>query len=115
MIRQRFQVFHIGNLHHLIFPFRRLVVLDLDLVFEVDIADQYREFESMERDDRLVAITYDQAQHYWVQFQRFRKKHHGTRYTKVSRLGTSAKTSSLYGIRFVCSVYRPRASTEASF
>ena len=42
-----------GNLHHLMFPFRRLVVLDLDLVFEVNIDDLYREFESMER-DRLV-------------------------------------------------------------
>ncbi len=75
MIWLRFQVFHIGNLHHLIFPFRRLVVLDLDLSFEVDIDDLYREFESVERDDRLMAITYDQSPFYTYKLALFHKKH----------------------------------------
>ena len=63
-----------GNLHHLMFPFRRLVVLDLDLVFEVNIDDLYREFESIERDDRLMAMTYDQSPFYTYELAMFHKK-----------------------------------------
>ena len=40
-----------------IFPFRRLVVIDLDLDFEIDIDDLYQEFESMECDGLVDFIS----------------------------------------------------------
>ena len=55
-------------------PFRRLLVLDLDLVFEVDVDDMYREFESMERDDQLVTITSDRSPFDTYEFALFHKK-----------------------------------------
>ena len=64
-------------MYHLIFPFRRLIALDLDLKFVTDVADLADEFERMSN-DHLVGIANDLAPHYWYDFRHFRRRYPGT-------------------------------------
>ena len=67
------EVFHLGAIYHRIFPFPRLIVLDLDLEFQnVDIADLESQFDRMDPQS-LMSIAYDQSPHYWYFFREFRQ------------------------------------------
>lgn len=76
------QVFHIGLVYHLIFPFRYLIALDLDLKFVVDVAELADQFELMSRDN-VIAVANDLAPHYWYDFRHYRRRHPGTSVGKV--------------------------------
>lgn len=71
------EVFHIGMVYHRIFPFDRIIVLDIDLKFTVDIALLEMQFYKMNKSN-LIAIGYDLAPHYWYDFREFRLKNPGT-------------------------------------
>ena len=72
------EVFHIGLVYHLIFPFRRIIALDMDLKFRVDVAELWQQFEFME-DDNIIAVANDLAPHYWWDFRHFRRSHPDTK------------------------------------
>ena len=67
-------VFDIGIVYHLIFPFRRLIALDLDLKFTVDVAELADQFELMAPENILAAAN-DLAPHYWYDFRHYRRRH----------------------------------------
>ena len=71
------EVFHIGLVYHLIFPFRRLIALDMDLKFVVDVADLAQQFDLMDSQN-VIAIGNDLAPHYWYDFRHFKLKNPAT-------------------------------------
>ncbi len=64
-------------MYHLIFPFRRLIALDLDLKFVVDVADLADQFERMSAEN-IIGVANDLAPHYWYDFRHFRRRNPGT-------------------------------------
>ena len=71
------QVFHIGHVYHRIFPFRRLIALDVDLKFVVDVARLEQEFDQM-ASENIIGIANDLAPHYWYDFRLYRQRNPGT-------------------------------------
>lgn len=71
------EVFHVGSVYHLVFPFERVIALDVDLKFTVDIARLHRQFDRMS-EENLIGIANDLAPHYWYDFLSYRLHHPGS-------------------------------------
>lgn len=70
-------MFFITEIFHRVFDLRRILFLDLDLQFEVDIGDLYDIFYTFTQDN-LIGIGNDLQPQYRQDFAKYRFKHKGT-------------------------------------
>ena len=64
--KYRDDLFLIAIFYHRVFPFNRLIILDVDLKFKIDISELYDLFDDFENLDKnkLVAVGRDLSPHY---------------------------------------------------
>ena len=64
--KYRDDLFLIAIFYHRVFPFNRLIMLDVDLKFKIDISELYDLFDDFENldENKLVAVGRDLSPHY---------------------------------------------------
>lgn len=70
-------MFFITEIFHRVFSLERIVFMDLDLQFEVDIGELYGAFDSF-TPSNIIAIGHDLQPQYREDFAKYRAKHPGT-------------------------------------
>lgn len=71
------EIFHIGMIYHLVFPFQRIISLDMDLRFNVDISSLADQFKLMSNEN-IMGLGHDLTPHYWYDFRFYRANNPGT-------------------------------------
>lgn len=77
-------LFLMGPFYHRVFPYRKLIVLDADLKFRLDISQLYQQFDDF-TDDQVMGVGIDLAPHYRIAFREYRKNNPGTRVGEPGR------------------------------
>ncbi|TRY61033.1 hypothetical protein TCAL_01446 [Tigriopus californicus] len=75
--KYRDDLFMIGPFYHLIFPFRRFIMLDIDLKFRIDIQELDAQFDLFEP-EILMGVGLDLSPHYRHVLRYYREQNPGT-------------------------------------
>ena len=70
-------LFLMGPYYHRIFPYEKLIVLDADLKFRIDVAELYALFDEFDS-QQVMGSANDLAPHYRIAFRHYREANPGT-------------------------------------
>ena len=66
------------------FPYRKFIMLDVDLKFRVDVAELFRQYEEFDA-DQMIGVGSDLAPHYYHVLRFYRESNPGTEIGKPGR------------------------------
>ena len=75
--KYRDDLFMMGPFYHRIFPYDKLIMLDADLKFRIDVAELYDHFDRFD-EKQVMGVAVDLAPHYRVAFRKFRESNPDT-------------------------------------
>ena len=75
--KYRDDLFMLAPFYHKVFPFKKLIFLDVDLRFRIDIAELHDLFDKFE-DDNVMGVASDLSPHYRHALREYRSRHPGT-------------------------------------
>ena len=82
--KYRDDLFLIGPYYHRIFPYDKLIMLDADLKFRIDIAELFDHFDHFSS-DQVMGVGIDLAPHYRIAFGNYRRNNPGTKVGEPGR------------------------------
>ena len=71
------ELFLLGLFYHRIFPYEKIIMLDADLRFEIDVSELYEQFENF-NEDQVMAVAKDMTPHYRFAFEKYRNANPNT-------------------------------------
>ena len=78
-------LFLMGPFYHRVFPYEKMIFLDADLKFRIDVSelhDLFQDFDSKQ----VIGVAVDLAAHYRIAFRHFRKQNPDTKVGEPGRL-----------------------------
>ena len=83
-------LFLMGPFYHRIFPYEKMILLDADLKFKIDIDELYEHFSEFQK-AQVMGVGIDLAPHYRIAFREYREQNPGTVIGEPGRFQVSEK------------------------